>query len=128
MKTFLNFCILIWNIIRVFFKKHHALLTIPAAILLFILSIPVLRWFDPTAAVFDAGKFQFIIFPMIMLFSFSAITWIYFNIVFGTFSNYLKTKMKSDFNAITSWERIRLVYTSFLFIVLVLVCLAKIIS
>jgi hypothetical protein len=114
--------------IKRFFKKHHALLTIPTAILLFALSIPVLRWFDPEAGIFDAGKFQFIIMPIIMLLSFLAVTWIIFGLVFGTFKTYLMTTMKSDFNDLEKWQRIKLVYYTFFFLLAALVVLAKIVS
>ena len=114
--------------IKRFFKKYHELMTIPVSILIFILSIPFLRWLDPTAAVFDAGKFQFIIMPAIMLFSFLAIAWIMLGVVFGHYKEYLKTTMKNDFNDLEKWQRIRLTYFIFFFLVFLLVLLAKIIS
>jgi len=111
--------------IKRFFKKHHALLTIPAAILLFILSIPLLRWFDPTAAVFDAGIFQIMIMSLIQLIVFLAIAWIMLGIVFGKHRDYLITTMKIDFDKLKPWERIRLTYCIFFLLVALLAYMAK---
>lgn len=114
--------------IKQLFKKHHALVTIPAAILLFILSIPVLRWFDPTAAVFDAGVFQIIILSAIQLIVFLAFAWIMLGIVFGKHQEYLIHTMKTDFETLEPWQKIRLVYYIFFLLVVLLAYMAKTVS
>lgn len=111
-----------------FFKKYHELLTIPAVILLFILSIPVLRWFDPTAAVFDAGVFQIMIMSMIQLVIYLAVGWIVLKIVFGHHRKYLENQMKSDFEKLTAWERQKLAYSIFFLLVALLAYMAKTVS
>jgi len=116
------------NPIKRFFKKHHAFLTIPAAILLFVVSIPVLRYFDPTAATFDAGVFQILILSAIQLIIFLAFAWIMMGIVFGKHQDYLINKMKTDFDLLKPWERIRLTYCIFFFIVALLAYMAKTVS
>ena len=114
--------------IKQFFKKHHALLTIPAAILLFILSIPFLRWLDPTAAVFDAGVFQILILSAIQLIVFLAFAWIMLGIVFGKHQDYLIHQMKTDFNTLEKWQKIKLVYSIFFLLVALLAYMAKTVS
>ena len=111
--------------IKQFFKKHHALLTIPAAILLFILSIPFLRWLDPTAAVFDAGVFQILILSAIQLIVFLAFAWIMLGIVFGKHQDYLIHTMKTDFDNLEKWQKLKLVYFIFFSLVALLAYMAK---
>ena len=55
METFKSFLLAVLATIRGFFKQHHELITLPIALVLWLLSVPVLRTIDPTAAVFDAG-------------------------------------------------------------------------
>ena len=111
-----------------FFKKHHALLTIPAAILLFVVSIPVLRYFDPTAATFDAGVFQILILSAIQLIIFLAFAWVMMGIVFGKHQDYLIHSMKTDFDKLEPWQKIKLVYSIFFFLVALLAYMAKTVS
>ena len=51
--------------IKRFFKKYHEFMTLPVVFAVWLLSIGVLRWMDPTAAVFDAGIFQIPLFAII---------------------------------------------------------------
>ena len=113
---------------KTFFKKYHELLTIPVAIILFILSVPVLRWFDPTAAVFDAGVFQIMILSTIQLVIYLAIAWFMLKIVFGHHRKYLQTQMKEDFNNLQPWERQKLSYSIFFLLVALLAYMAKTVS
>ena len=108
-----------------FFKKYHELLTIPAAILIFILSIPFLRWLDPTAAIFDAGVFQIIPVSTIQLVLFLAVAWAMLGIVFGRIRRYLQNEMKNDFEKITPWERQKLAYFIFFALAFLLAYMAK---
>jgi len=108
-----------------FFKKYHELMTIPVSILIFILSIPFLRWLDPTAAVFDAGVFQIIPVSTIQLVLFLAVAWAMLGIVFGRIRRYLQTEMKNDFEKITPWERQKLSYFIFFALAFLLAYMAK---
>ncbi|MEI8086565.1 MAG: hypothetical protein WCG93_10160 [Paludibacter sp.] len=111
-----------------FFKKYHELLTIPAVILLFILSIPVLRWFDPTAAVFDAGVFQIMILSMIQLVIYLSVAWFMLKIAFGHHRRYLQTGMKNDFDNLEKWQKLKLTYSIFFLLVALLAYMAKTVS
>jgi len=111
-----------------FFKKYHELLTIPTVILLFVLSIPVLRWLDPTAAVFDAGVFQIMILSAIQLVIYLAIAWMMLKIAFGHHRRYLQTRMKSDFDNLQPWQKLKLTYSIFFFLVALLAYMAKTVS
>ena len=125
MKTFLSFLLAIWATLVSFFKKRHHFITVPAAILVFSVSITVLRWFDPTAATFDAGIFQVPIFAVIQFFIYLAVAWFAFRLIFGNFYRHLINDMKTDFNNITPWEKLKLSYSVFFFLLAVLAFLAR---
>ena len=115
--------------VKAFFKKHHVLLTVPAALLVFAISVPVLRWYDPSSGIFDAGIFQLLIVPPLMLFVFLAVAWLAYKTIFGTHHKYLTTEMKDEFkNNITPWQRQKLTYSIYCFIVVLLVAMAMIVS
>lgn len=125
MKTIISFLLAILATIKSFFKKRHHLVTIPVAVLLFVGSITILRWFDPTAATFDAGIFQVPIFAFIQFFMYLAVAWLAFRLIFGNFHRYLTTHMKNDFSNITSWQKLKLSYSIYFLLVALLALLAK---
>ena len=51
--------------IKDFFKRFPEIYSVPIALVAWVLSIPLLRLFDNTSAVYDAGVFQVIIFSII---------------------------------------------------------------
>ena len=53
--------------IKDFFKRFPEIYSVPIALVVWVLSIPLLRLFDNTSAVYDAGVFQVIIFSIIQL-------------------------------------------------------------
>ena len=105
--------------------KYPELLLIPAAIVLWVISIFVLRFIDPTSGVFDAGVFQIPIFSIIQFFIYVAIAWFTLGVVFGTFKKYLKIEMKSDFQFLTKWQKIKLSYAVFFSLLALLAYLAR---
>lgn len=113
------------SIIKSFFRSYPELLTIPVGFLVWIASIPVLRWFDPTSGVFDAGVFQIPIFAVIQFFIYISIAWMVTGMVYATLRKYLKSDFKTDFNSLTSWQKIKLSYSVFFALLFVLVYLAR---
>jgi hypothetical protein len=128
MKTILSFLLAIIATVRSFFNKRHHLITVPVAVLLFAGIVPILRWFDPTAAAFDAGIFQIPIFAAVQFFIYLAIAWYTFRFVFGNFYRHLIIDMKNDFKNITSWQKLILSYSIFFLLFAALVLLAVKIS
>ena len=124
MKTFISFLLAIWATLVSFFKKRHHLITVPIAVLLFAGIVPVLRWFDPTAASFDAGIFQIPIFASVQFFIYLSVAWFTFKFVFGNFYRYLITDMKTDFKNITSWQKLKISYSIFFLLFAALVLLS----
>lgn len=125
MKPFLHFILAVLASIRSFLKKYHELVTIPIAFVIWMLSVHVLRWMDPTAAVFDAGVFQIPIFAIIQLVIYLAIVWIILGIVFGNFRRYLIKEMKNDFKNLQPWQKLKLSYSVFFLLLAVLAYLAR---
>ncbi|MEA4975724.1 MAG: hypothetical protein VB046_08320 [Paludibacter sp.] len=108
-----------------FFKSHPEFITIPVIILLWIISIPILRLADPVSATFDAGVFQVPIFTVFQFLLYVATAWYILKLLFGTFYKYIKTKMKSDFNELTGWQKIKLSYSVFFILLALLAYLAR---
>lgn len=108
-----------------FFRAYPELLSVPAALVVWWVSIHVLRWFDPTSGVFDAGVFQIIIFTVIQFFVYLSIAWLAYRMLFGTPATYLKTDYKKEFKELTAWQRITFSYGLFAVLLCVLAYLSN---
>jgi len=108
----------------VFLKRYPELLTIPLAFIVWVLSISVLRWCDPTSGIFDAGVFQIPIFAVLQLFVYVSIAWMMLGIVFGTARKFLQNDFKDKFSKLTIWHRILVSYGLFLSLLFALVALS----
>ena len=108
----------------VFLKRYPELLTIPLAFIVWVLSIRVLRWCDPTSGIFDAGVFQIPIFAVLQLFVYASIAWLVMGLLFGTFRRYLLTELKPNFQKLTPWQKIKISYGIFLSLLFALVALS----
>ena len=112
------------NYIKGLFKKYPEILSVPVALVVWVLSVRFLRIIDQTTAVYDAGVFQRIIFAVIQLFVYVSVAWLTLGLVFGTFRKYLIENMKLEFQKLTTWQKIRLSYTVFFLLLLSLVVLS----
>ena len=112
------------NYIKGLFKKYTEILSIPIALVAWVLSVRFLRIIDKTTAVYDAGVFQVIIFAVIQLFVYVSVAWLTLGLVFGTFRRYLIENMKNEFQKLSSWQKIRLSYSVFFLLLLALVVLS----
>ena len=64
------------NNINGLLKKYPEVLSVPAALVAWVLSVRFLRLIDQTTAVYDAGVFQVIIFAVIQLFVYVSVAWL----------------------------------------------------
>ena len=64
------------NKIKAFFKRFPEIYSVPIALVVWVLSIPLLRLLDNTSAVYDAGVFQVIIFSIIQLLVYASFSWL----------------------------------------------------
>jgi len=128
MKPLIKFLLAIlqafWKAVRKFLKKFPELISIPTAFALWVASIPVLRWFDPTSGIFDAGVFQVPIFAVLQLFIYVSIAYMTLRLVFGTAAQFLKNDLKNSFEKLTPWQKILFSYGLFLSLLFALVALS----
>jgi len=118
-----------------FITKWNELLTIPLALILWYFSPQILRWFDPTAATYDYGVFQIVLFTIIQFFIYTGITWVYLKITFPKVYKYLDDVMTAKFgindtnekNNLSQWERSKVVLWLFSLLLLSMVFLARVI-
>ena len=111
-----------------FIKQYPEIISIPAVLLTWVLSIRILRFLDPTSAVFDAGIFQIPIFAVLEFFLFVSIAWLAMKLIFTTIRNYLVRDFKLDFFRLTAWQKITLSYFVFFSLLAALVLLSKTLS
>lgn len=117
-------CLKLIQGIKWLWKKYPELFSIPMALAVWVLSVRVLRWIDPTSGIFDAGVFQIPIFSVLQLFVYVSIAWLIMGLVFGTYRKYLVNDLKEDFKKLSPWQKIRMSYTIFLSLLLSLVALS----
>jgi len=108
-----------------FVKKYPEILAIPIGLIVWKLSIYVLRILDPTSGVYDAGIFQIPIFAIIELFVFTSIAWLILKLIFGTVRGYLTGDFKEDFAKLEGWQKIKLSYFIFFALLLTLAYLSN---
>ncbi len=80
---------MVLNVIFRFVCKWSEFVTIPIALILWWLSPSILRSLDNTAATYDAGIFQAILFAIIAFFILAGVVWIYIKISFPSVYKYL---------------------------------------
>ena len=121
MKSFLK---TILKAIKSFLKKYPEVFSIPVALGIWIASITVLRWADPTSAVFDAGVFQIPLFSILQLLVYLSIAWLVMGLLFGTARKFLKNDLKTTFINLSSWEKLKFAYGVFFLLLFCLVALS----
>ena len=104
------------------------LFRIAASILVWVASIYVIRFFDPTAGVFDAGIFQIPIFATIQFFIYLAVVWLAIRLIFVTTRKYMEFDYQKEFNNLTSWQKMLLSFGLYLSLLYALVHLAGTLS
>jgi hypothetical protein len=77
-----------------FVRKWHEVVSIPIAFALWYLSPIFLRWLDPTAAVFDSGILQKMLFGVIALFIGNGTVWLLIKLTFPKAYRFLDDKME----------------------------------
>ena len=78
-------------------KKLNELLLGPLALVLWFYSPDIIRWFDPTAAVYDTAVFQKLIFGLITFSLCHFSVWIMLRITFPELFKYMTEQWDKDF-------------------------------
>lgn len=120
-----------WLKLIKFLATWSEIITIPLGIILWYFSDTFLRWLDPTAATYDAGIFQIILFSIIQFFIYSGVIWIYLKITFPDIYNYLDNVLGKNLDIknekLTQWEKSKIVLWLFSLFLLTIVLLARIV-
>jgi hypothetical protein len=120
-----------WLKLIKFLATWSEIITIPLGIILWYFSDTFLRWLDPTAATYDAGIFQIILFSIIQFFIYSGVIWIYLKITFPDVYNYLDNALGKNLDIknekLTQWEKSKIVLWLFSLFLLTIVLLARIV-
>jgi hypothetical protein len=111
-----------------FLRNHNEELTILIAVAVFFFSPYVLRFFDPTAGVYDAGVLQLICVAIIAFSIFQSFNWLVMRIVWPSVRSYFENHFVFDFNTLTPWQKVKaslsIYFLSLLFLVLLFVKIA----
>jgi hypothetical protein len=117
--------------LRKFLYQWNELVSLPIAFVLWYFSGDLLRIIDPTAATYDAGIFQIILFAVIGGLIIHAVAWLLLKItfpgVYGYLDNFLeKNLIGNDPHSMSRWEKSKLVLWVFTLYLLLFVALARI--
>jgi hypothetical protein len=105
-----------------FLKEYTALIV---AIATFFISPYVLRWLDPTAAPYDAGVLQIMIYSVVSFAVFQAITWSIVKNIWPVVGTYFKELFNSEFLLLTPWQRQKVSLFVYFSILVLLVFLSR---
>jgi hypothetical protein len=111
--------------------KWHEYFTVPIALLLWYVSPSILRWIDPTAATYDAGIFQVILFTTIQFLIYNALAWIAFRLTFPGMYKMLDDEIENKImnnGAITTFEKIKIVLWVFSLYLICITLLSRVIG
>lgn len=111
---------------KIRYRKYPQIYWVFGLIIIWFISIPVIRFVDPTGGVFDAGIFQIPIFTIILNAIFLLIAWLIVQTIFAHLYRYAKEEIKQDFKELTKWQKVRVYYFVFFSLVFALVLLARV--
>ncbi len=114
-----------------FVVNWNEVLTIPIALILWYFSPVLLRMVDPTAATFDYGIFQLILFTIIQFLIYHGVAWLVFKWTWPKMYKFLDNTLESVIfgnGAITVWEKIKLVMWIFTLYLGSLIALSRVIG
>ena len=105
------------------YKANPQILWIPILFIIWAIVAPILRWIDPTAAIFDLGIFMIPVYAIIIFLISTFFVWMFLKKVYGTIYTYLKSGFKKDFETLTSCQKIIISLSVFFLLLFSLVAL-----
>jgi len=105
------------------YKANPQILWIPITFIIWAIIAPILRWIDPTAAIFDLGIFMIPVYAIIIFLISTFFVWIFLKKVYGTIYSYLKSGFKADFEKLTPCQKILISLSVFFLLLFSLVAL-----
>ena len=110
-----------------FFKNQYnsnpQILWIPILFIVWAIVAPILRWIDPTAAIFDLGIFMIPVYAIIIFLISTFFVWIFLKKVYGSLYKYLKSGFKTDFETLQPCQKIIISFSVFFLLLFCLVAL-----
>jgi hypothetical protein len=91
---------------------------LPLALLAFFILAEVVRYFDPTAGVYDTGVLLIIIYSLVRAMFFSWFAWLAIRWVFPVLWTFFQEEFVDAFNKLSEWQKIKislLVFFAFFF-------------
>jgi hypothetical protein len=98
-------------------RKHGEYLGILAALLILWIFPWLIRKIDPTAAPIDPGVLSGIVLAVAAVLIFNSVTWWLVRTIWPLFSDYSLNTLKSDFDLLLPWQRVRIYLGFFLYFV-----------
>lgn len=111
--------------------KWNEYITIPIALLLWYLSPYLIHLVDSTAATYDTGIFQIILFAIIQLLIFNGIVWLIIRWTFPGIYKFLDEALENKIlnnGSISQWEKCKIVLWVFSIYFIAIVLLSRVIS
>jgi hypothetical protein len=105
------------------YKANPQILWIPITFIIWAIIAPILRWIDPTAAIFDLGIFMIPVYAIIIFLISTFFVWLFLKKVYGTIYAYLKSGFKKDFEKLTPCSKIIVSLSVFFLLLFSLVAL-----
>lgn len=120
----------IFKLVRRFLITWNELITLPFAFILFYFSPTILRWWDPTAATYDYGIFQIMLFTLIQFLFYHGIVWIMIKVTWPGVDRFLDQEFEevltSNLNSLSFYEKAKLALGIFALYFLVIVLLSRV--
>ena len=107
-------------------KKYPELVVIPLMLICWYYSIWLLHYIDGGAGTFDYGVFQIIIFSAIQFSVYLALAWFLLKLFNGTVRRFIEFDFKKIFKDLDPWQKTKLSFCIFGFVVLCYVLLARV--
>lgn len=115
MKSILNF---LWTVVKWIFttlfavvkylyKKNPEVFTLPLVIWAFYQIANYIYSIDPLASRLDTSTFLVPIFAIFALVLFLWIVWVIMGLLFSTARNFLANELKTTFQGLTKWEKVK---------------------
>lgn len=96
-----------WSRFKAWLRLWPDSLALPVALIGFWISIPILRWIDPTSGIFDTGIFQIVLVLAVILTAINALVFLGLEFNFPLIWDwYKKDILKRDWLSLAPWQRL----------------------
>lgn len=108
------------NFLRTWWQQ---LIGIPMALFAFFIAPVVLRFFDPTAAAYDAGLLHTPVLVWVEFLIYNALAWVGVIVSFKPLASWFRIEFHETFKTLTSWQKLKLSFAVYFTYLLLFVLL-----